>query len=801
MRFGDGARPPHDTAQRADVPPQHTARDDRAREGLALPAVAQIGLGRVEAAEVGADHALFHVSSKLDDDRSASVAHAFTVRITSPLDNVFRVVVSHRKGRRERGPKLPVEASPRELATSSDATGWRLRAGALQLCVGRLPWSLRFADVRDQPITSSPAGALGLVDIAGRGAFMREQLGLAVGELMYGLGEHFLPFTRNGQSVEMWPRGSEPGLEGATKNVPFLLSSRGYGVLVNSPARVLFDVGTEPALRARLTVPGEELDYFFIFGPNPKQVLNRLGALTGRPPLPPAWSFGLWLTPAAPAGSNAHEVHELLEGMAARDVPVHAFHFDSAWMNARDGGGFEWDTAAFPDPEALVARMKARGVHLSLALKPSLAELSPLFDEGARLGYLVQQPNGDVWQGSVQHPGRAHVDFTNPDAVRWYQAKLRDVLRLGIDGVALEPDAEPPLDAAYFDRADASGMRNVYGHLHAKAAFEVLEQVRGNGEACLLARAATATSQRFGVPRGGHPGGSYEAMAATLRGALGLGLCGFGFHAHDIGGRLGDAPPAVYKRWLAFGMLSSHALLDASAPRQPWLVDEDAPRVLRHFASLKCRLMPYLMATAVQAHTTNQPVLRPMFLEFPDDPACRTLDRQYMLGDALLAAPVLHDREVEYHLPPGIWTHLLSGESRSGGRWFNDALDFFEMPLWLRSNALVCVGTSGSRVEYDFNRGVRVVCGRLDGRISLEARLVDNKGDPAGVLEVYHDAQRVRVKSPTLPDFQVHLPWASSAVEIERGSLVKDDARSPLTTRGVVVRADSGTASFRYDAA
>ena len=777
MRFGDGAWQP-------------------------LEGAAHMDLGRVEAAELGADHALFHVSSQLDEERSERPGHTFTVRVTSPLDNVFRVVVAHRKGRRDRGPKLVVDASPRELSSSSDASGWRLRAGSLQLCVGRKEWSLRFADLRDQPITASPAGALGLVDIVGRGAFMREQLALGVGELVYGLGERFQSFTRNGQGVEMWAQGGRPGpVEAATKNVPFFLSSRGYGVLVNSPARVAFEIGSEQALRAQFTVPGEELDYFFIFGPNPKQVLNRLGVLTSRPALPPAWSFGLWLSTAPAARSSAHEVHEVLEGMAARELPVHVFHFDGSWMKAHESGGFEWDTAAFPDPGAMLARMKTRGVHPSVALKPSIAERSPLFDEGARLGYLVLQPNGDVWQGSVRQPGSAHVDFTNPDAVRWYQGKLRELLRLGADCVAPEPDADLPTSAAYFDGAEASGMRNYYAYLYAKAAFEVLEQERGNGQACLLSRAATATCQRFGVPRGGHPGGSYEAMAATLRGALGLGLCGFGFHAHDIGGQLGDAAPAVYKRWLAFGMLSSHALLTASAARQPWLVDEEAPLVLRHFTALKCRLMPYLMATALQAHTTNQPMQRAMFLEFPDDPACRTLDRQYMLGDSLLVAPVFHDREVEYYLPAGTWTHLLSGESRSGGRWFNDAVDFFEIPLWIRSNALLCVGTSGSRVEYDLNRGVRVVCGRLEGRLSLEARLVDNKGDPAGVLEVYHDAQRVRVKSPTLPDFQVHFPWAPSAIEVERGSLVRDDARSPLTAHGVVVRADSGTASFRYDAA
>jgi alpha-D-xyloside xylohydrolase len=192
-------------------------------------------------------------------------------------------------------------------------------------------------------------------------------------------------------------------------------------------------------------------------------------------------------------------------------------------------------------------------------------------------------------------------------------------------------------------------------------------------------------------------------------------------------------------------------------------------------------------------------MLRAMLLEFPDDPTCRTLDRQYMLGDGLLVAPVFHDSRVEYYLPSGSWTHLLTGESRSGGRWYHDELDFFGAPVWLRNGALVCVGTSNTHVDYDLARGVRLVCGRLEGRATLEARLVDSRGDPAGVLEVYHDGRRVRVKSPTLSDFQVHLPWAPAVVEVERGSLVKDDTRSPLTTRGVIVRADSGTASFRYD--
>jgi alpha-D-xyloside xylohydrolase len=327
-----------------------------------------------------------------------------------------------------------------------------------------------------------------------------------------------------------------------------------------------------------------------------------------------------------------------------------------------------------------------------------------------------------------------------------------------------------------------------------------LEEERGRGEVCVFARSATATCQRFPVHWGGDCYGNYESMAESLRGGLSLGLCGFGFWSHDIGGFESKASASVYKRWIAFGLLSSHSRLHGSTSyRVPWSYDEEACDVLRHFTQLKCRLMPYLMAAAVQAHTTNLPMLRAMVLEFPDDPTCRTLDRQYMLGDSLLVAPVFHDAKAEFYLPAGTWTHLLTGEVRSGGRWYFDELDFFGIPLWIRENAWLCVGTTGALVDYDLGRGVRLVCGQLRGRLSREVRLVDTKGESAFVLEVYNDGKRLRVKSPTLSDFQVHLPWASSRVEIERGSVVKDDVRSPITTSGVIVRSDSGTASFSYD--
>jgi alpha-D-xyloside xylohydrolase len=758
-------------------------------------------LARVDGAELGTEQVVLHVSSRSESDRSATLqGHMFTVRITSPLDNVFRVTVSHHKGRREGGPRLAIEATPRELACTPTDAGFHLRSGALELHVDARPWALRFSDARGQTLTRSPATALGLMQKNGAGVFMREQLGLGVGELIYGLGERFQAFARNGQSVDMWNEDAGTCSDQAYKNVPFFLSSKGYGVLVNTPARVSFEIGTERVMRAQFAVPGEELDYFLIFGPNPKQVLNRLGALTGRPALPPAWSFGLWLTTSFTTQYDEETVQGLVDGMGARRLPLHVFHFDCFWMKAHHWCNFEWDDAAFPDPAGMLGRLKAKGLHLCVWINPIIAERSRLFDEANRHGYLLLRPNGDVWQGSDWQAGMAYVDFTNPEATRWFQDKLRPLLRMGVDAFKTDSGEALPIDTVYFDGADPATMHNYYAYLYNKAVFELLEQERGSGEACVFARAATATCQRFPVHWGGDSEGSYESMAETLRGGLSLGLCGYGFWSHDIGGFRNTPSPSVYKRWIAFGLLSSHSRLHGNASyRVPWLYDEEACDVLRHFTMLKCRLMPYLMTAAVQAHTTNQPMLRAMLLEFPDDPSCGTLDRQYMLGEGLLVAPVFHDSAVEYYLPSGSWTHLLTGESRSGGGWFHEELDFFGMPVWIRNNALICVGTSGSRVDYDLARGVRLVCGRLEGRLSLEARLVDSKGDPAGVLEVYHDGRRVRVKSPTLPDFQVHLPWAPAIVELERGSLVKDDTRAPLTTRGVIVRADSGTASFRYE--
>jgi alpha-D-xyloside xylohydrolase len=756
---------------------------------------------RVDGLDVTARQALLHVSDRVERERWATLAgNMFTVRVSSPLDGVFRIQVSHHEGRTRRGPGVFVDPEPRSLPSQVEEKQLTLQAGSLTLRISREPWGFSFEDsARGEVLTTCPFKALGLMEKPGAGTFLREQLTLSVGEHIYGLGERFQAFSRNGQTVDMWNSDCGTCSDKGYKDVPFFLSSKGYGVLVNSPARVSFEIGTEQVMRAQFAVPGHELDYFFISGPTPKQVLAQLGALTGRPALPPAWSFGLWLTTSFTTQYDEATVQSFVDGMAQRNIPLHVFHFDCFWMKAHHWCNFKWDEAAFPDPEGMLARLHDKGLHICVWINPYIGERSQLFAEGAAHGYLLKRPNGDVYQRDRWQAGMAYVDFSNPEATRWFQERLRPLLAMGVDCFKTDFGEEIPTDVQYFDGSDPELMHNYYTYLYNRAVFELLEQQRGPGQACVFARSATALCQRFPVHWGGDCYGNYESMAESLRGGLSLALSGFGFWSHDIGGFESKASASVYKRWIGFGLLSSHSRLHGSTSyRVPWNYDEEACDVLRHFTQLKCRLMPYLMQAAVQAHESNQPMMRPMILEFPEDPTSRTLDRQYLLGDGLLVAPVFHDSKAEYYLPAGVWTHLLTGEQREGGRWCAERLDFFGIPAWIRPNAVVCIGNRTAQVEYEWSRGVRLVCGRLDTGISLDVRLVDTSGAASGRLEVYHDGQRVRVTSPTLFDFQVQLPWAEEVIELERGTLVRDEARAPVTTRGVIVRADGGTASFRY---
>ncbi len=552
----------------------------------------------------------------------------FNVDITTPAEGVIRVCAEHWQGATEY-PGFPLNADEpgnRDYVTvqangngdgevgvnGADVT---LTTGGLTVKVVKgAPWNLTFIGEDGKVLTESAGKSLGRFKLGAESnvtaqpvsefgvtmdgsardesdVFIAIQLHLSVGEDVYGLGERFGAYVKNGQSVDIWNEDGGTASEQDYKDIPFYMTSNGYGVLVNNRGHVSFEIGSE----------------------NTEATIN---------------SF--------------------IDGMAERDIPLAAFHYDCYWMCEFHWCDFEWDKRFFGDIESTLKRLHE--------------------DKG----YLVRKPNGEVWQTDFWQAGMGLVDFTNPAAREWFKDKVKALLNQGVDAIKTDFGERIPRDVVWYDGSPKLSMHNWYTQLYNQAVFEAIEETYGKGNACLYARSATVGGQQQPVHWGGDCESTFNGMAQSLRAGLSLTSSGFGFWSHDIGGFEGAFPdPAVYKRWVAFGMLGSHSRLHGSTVyRVPWLFDEEdekngvalvpgqtAVDVVREFTKLKLELMPYVYQLGLQPHANGTPVMRSMFVEFPDDPACRTLDRQYMFGPSMLVAPVFtYSGEVSYRFRCGCAT-------------------------------------------------------------------------------------------------------------------------------------------------
>jgi len=552
----------------------------------------------------------------------------FNVDITTPAEGVIRVCAEHWQGATEY-PGFPLNADEpgnRDYVTvqangngdgevgvnGADVT---LTTGGLTVKVVKgAPWNLTFIGEDGKVLTESAGKSLGRFKLGAESnvtaqpvsefgvtmdgsardesdVFIAIQLHLSVGEDVYGLGERFGAYVKNGQSVDIWNEDGGTASEQGYKDIPFYMTSNGYGVLVNNRGHVSFEIGSE----------------------NTEAAIN---------------SF--------------------IDGMAERDIPLAAFHYDCYWMREFHWCDFEWDKRFFGDIESTLKRLHE--------------------DKG----YLVRKPNGEVWQTDFWQAGMGLVDFTNPAAREWFKDKVKALLNQGVDAIKTDFGERIPRDVVWYDGSPKLSMHNWYTQLYNQAVFEAIEETYGKGNACLYARSATVGGQQQPVHWGGDCESTFNGMAQSLRAGLSLTSSGFGFWSHDSGGFEGAFPdPAVYKRWVAFGMLGSHSRLHGSTVyRVPWLFDEEdekngvalvpgqtAVDVVREFTKLKLELMPYVYQLGLQPHANGTPVMRSMFVEFPDDPACRTLDRQYMFGPSMLVAPVFtYSGEVSYRFRCGCAT-------------------------------------------------------------------------------------------------------------------------------------------------
>ncbi len=670
-----------------------------------------------------------------------------TICISAPFPEVLRIQTFHHMGVQKKKPSFELaKAQTGNLHVQETEDTFIITSKSLRLEVEKSTCAMTFFR-GEEKITSSTTKDLAYMKTDFRGlvydkgtqdAYMRERLNLSVGELIYGLGERFTAFVKNGQSVDMWNADGGTSTEQSYKNIPFYISNKGYGVFVNHPEKVSFEVATESVTKVEFSVPGESLDYFLINGPTMKEVLMRYTGITGKPALPAPWTFGLWLSTSFTTNYDEETVNSFVDGMFARDIPLSVFHFDCFWMKEFSWCDFTWDERVFPDPVGMLKRLKEKGLKICVWINSYVGQESSLFAEGVRKGYFLKRPNGDVWQWDEWQPGMAVVDFTNPEARQWYGERLEKLLDMGVDCFKTDFGERIPTEVVYYDGSDPVKMHNYYTYLYNKTVYEVIRRKKGEKDALLFARSATAGGQKFPVHWGGDCWSDYESMEESLRGGLSLTSSGFGFWSHDIGGFESQSSPDVYKRWCAFGLLSTHSRLHGSGTyRVPWNYDEEAVEVVRYFAKLKASLMPYLYRNAIETSQTGIPMMRSMVLEYTEDKNCAYLATQYMLGEALLVAPIFNENSMaEYYLPEGTWTSLLTGEVKEGGKWYQEKHGYLSIPLYVREGSIVAVGDRNDSAVYDYAQNVTFKVYALQEARTAQTRVYSPHNEEEAVLTV-----------------------------------------------------------------
>lgn len=494
---------------------------------------------------------------------------------------------------------------------------------------------------------------------------------------------------------------------------------------------------------------------YLIYGPTPKEVLTKYSILTGKPGKVPSWSYGLWLSTSFTTSYDEKTVRHFVETMKSSQIPVEVFHFDCFWLRAFHWTDFVWDPEFFPDPAGQIKRMKEDGLinKVSVWTNPYIGQASPIFKHAAEKGYLVKKSNGDVWQWDLWQTGMGLVDFTNPEACEWFVSCLNKLFDTGVNCIKTDfGERIPTKNVQWHDKSvDPNRMHNYYAFIYNKLVYETVQKRYGKDQAVLFARTACAGTQRFPLQWGGDCESTPAALAESLRGGLSLGLASFASWSNDIGGFEGKPPPWIYKRWVAFGCLCTHSRLHGSSSyRVPWLIDdsskepENCTEVARHWIRLKRRLMPYLYAQAVESIANGWPTsIRAVALEFPDDPTSWYLDRQFMIGSSILAAPVFEeDGSTEIYLPPGRWFNYWDGKEVQGGRWLREKYGFLGCPLFVREGTILVLGQEEGQggFGYDWLNGGGEV--RLYGvEEGSKATIVDTEGTDKGVLEAGKDEE------------------------------------------------------------
>lgn len=780
-------------------------------EGQWTPIFADTGRRYEHAAEIVSRRA---VEGGVAFDVSTTGEESLSGELTFVTPEVFRLRVWLDEQPPADSPMLVEGAHRRHAAALREEDGALvLDGGSLTVQLDRRRWGMTVAaDGRELIGPSQDARLirdplvlpLGFSrDGDGRASF-HESFGLTWDERLYGLGEQFGPFDRRGQRIVSWSRDPTGGLMSPVcyLNVPFFLSDRGYGVFVHHSSRITYELG-QPALQsAAFRVDDPYLDYFLVYGPEPKAIIERYGELTGRPLAPPLWSFGTWFSRCM--YTDRAQVEEVVERLREMGIPGDVVHLDPLWLKERrrrqrDGCDFVWDEEAFGKPEDLVGWLGERGFKLSLWENPYVWVDTEMHHEGVENGYFAKGPDGEPARSLDNSRETVVPDFTNPETVRWWQEKHRPLLRAGVASFKPDYGEAVPADAVFSDGRTGEQVHNLFPLLYNQAVHEVMREERG--EAMLFSRSGYAGSQRYPINWTGDQPCTWGGMAAALRSGLSLSLSGITMWSHDIGGFWGNGgqppEPTLYIRWAQFGLLSSHARFHGVGVREPWHFGEKAVEVVREFARLRYRLLPYIYSLAKEAEATGLPVVRPLMLEYPDDPASAGVDFEYLLGPNLLVAPVMNDEgRCLVYLPPGAWFDWWSGERLEGPRHLKLDVPIERAPLYVRDNSLLVTAPEmdyvGQRewwpltVDVRLSESARTDVWTPDERVTLAAE----RDGPSLRLHIDGPASEyvVRFVEPSrVEDVSVSGEGKVESVESEGGMTVaRLSAKGPCEVMGRV---------------
>ncbi len=519
---------------------------------------------------------------------------------------------------------------------------------------------------------------------------------LSPGEKIFGCGESFTRLDKRGQKIVLWTcdaRGAET--EKMYKPIPFFMSSRGYGVFMHTSTPITCDFGKNFSGVYSLMLGDDELDLFVFLG-SPKEILNEYTNLTGKAAMPPLWSFGLWMSRITYISEE--QVRSVAKKLRENRIPCDVIHIDTGWFETDWRCDYEFSKSRFKDPEKMIADLKEDGFHISLWQLPYFVPKNRYFKELVENKLVVKNAKGNLpYEDAV-------LDFSNPQAVKWYQDKIAGLLRMGVGAIKVDFGEAAPFKGLYASGRTGFYEHNLYPLRYNKAAADITREV--NGENIIWARSAWAGSQRYPLHWGGDAENTDTGMAGQLRSGLSFGLSGFSFWSHDIGGFVIRPPAELYRRWMPFGMLTSHSRCHGAPPKEPWEYGEEFMNDFRLAAEMKYKLMPYVYAQAKHCCKQGLPMLRALFIEYPDDAGSWLIEDEYLFGSDILVAPLLHadtaSRDV--YLPAGKWIDYQSAKVYTGG-WHRIEAGKIPIVSLVRDGAVLPhIELAQSTMQMDFSK-------------------------------------------------------------------------------------------------